>query len=282
MKRGFGRSLFLVAATLIAVVAVACGGGGDKKAGDQSAGANTPAAQAKTTEAKPTGGATTAAKQAPTAEATEAAADGGSNVDLSALRKLKSYRYKVVFAIQGGTGSEEAISFEQEGAWVAPDRSTAKCTGGFGPIKIEEEAITIGDKSWVKSDATGGKFQEGTSDTCSFTPEEMVSTFSASDLAGIKGSKETVNGVKAVRYDLDEKTAKDLLDLARAFGGGEDVGSLPPDLRFTFSIWLAEDGSWPVRALMDMSGSQDGQQFAFKIESNVTDVNDSGIKINPP
>lgn len=273
MRRGIGRSLLFSVATLIAVVAVACGGGGDNKASDQ-------AAPAKTGEAKPTAAATTTAKQSPAAEATSSA--GASNVDATALRNLKSYRYKVVFAIQGGTGSDQAISFEQEGAWVAPDKSTAKCTGGFGPIKLEEEAITIGDKSWVKSDSTGGKFQEGTSQTCTFTPEEMVSSFSASDLAGIKGSKETVNGVKAVRYDLDEKTAKDLLDLARAFGTGEDPGTLPPDLKFTFSIWLAEEGSWPVRALLDMSGTQDGEQFAFKIESNVTDVNDSSIKINPP
>lgn len=277
MRTLFRRGLLLSAATIVGVMAVACGGGG---------GTSTPTAADSQTP-----GATKAAGS-PAAQATTASSNATPvSINLGALQKLRSYRYHVTFDMSGA-GSDQSISFDQTGAFVAPDRSSAKCTGGFGDLlKIEEEDIKIGDQTWVKDDTTPtGSFElksDASSATCTFTPADILSSFSNTDLSSIKGSKETVNGVSAVRYDMDELSAK---QLASALGAGTD-SSLPPDLKFTFSIWLAEDGGYPVRELLDMSGtmaptptqaSATPQQLTIKVETNITNVNDESIQINPP
>ncbi len=280
------RSLLLSAAVIVAVVAVACGG---SSSGNDT---STPSsAEAQTPGVTPSG-------QTPAAKVTQQPSASGTPVSINAdaLQNLRSYRYHVTFDMSGA-GTDQAIGFDQTGAFVAPDRSSAKCTGGFGDLlKIQEEDITIGNQTWVKDDTTNGSFQLKTdqgSATCTFTPQDILSSFSSTDFSGIKGSKETVNGVSAVRYDMDETSAKQMLDVARALGAAQDPSSLPPDLKFTFSVWIADDGGYPVRELLDMSGTMaptptdpqaaaTPQQFTFKVETNITNVNDESIQINPP
>ena len=56
----------------------------------------------------------------------------------------------------------------------------------------------------------------------------------------------------------------------------------PPLQRQSGTPLLAEDGGWPVKTIFKFSGEQDGQEISFQLEANVTDVNDSDIKIEAP
>jgi len=202
----------------------------------------------------------------------------------SALEDLDSYRYKVEMSIEGTgediEGLEGALGMSEEGAFVAPDSYQSKCSFDLGPLSMEEEVISIAGETWVSSD--GASFEEGEPTFCTgeFMPGEIAGGLSPEDIRGLKGEKEEVNGVNAVHYSLDKAEFEELLALALALGG-EDVEGLPEDVDVSIDLWLAEDEGWPVKTIFELSGEQDGQEFSFKLEANVTDVN-SDIQIEAP
>ncbi len=262
------RNLLLSAAAIMAAVAVACGGGSNGS--NQSSPVASPASSAVQ------GDATT-----PQADSTD---QGNSSVapGLDALKQLHSYRYHVTVDL-GGATPDETIAFDQTGAFVAPDRSTAKCNGSFGPLAVAQETIGIGTQIWTKT-GTAANFQpttDATSLSCVFTPEAVFATFKNTDFSPLKGSKEAVNGVQAVRYDLDEALAKQMIDL-KAELDSADLSNLPANRQFTFSIWFAQDGGFPVRELFDVSANDSGTAYHYKREINITNVNDESIQVNPP
>lgn len=221
---------------------------------------------------------------APTA--TEEAEEDGAAVVPSDLESLDSYRYKVELTIEGIGGDgvegfEGPFAIKQEGAFVAPDSHQARCSFDLGPLTMEEEVITIGGTTWVKS-AESPSFTQGEPTFCTgdFTPQEIVGTFPTEDITGLKGDKEKVNDVDSVHYSLDEADVEELLAFARAMGA-EDAEDIPEDLEFNIDVWFAEDGGWPVKMIFEFSGDVDGEEMSFKLEANVTDVN-SDIEIEAP
>jgi hypothetical protein len=279
MKRAW--TYLLLAAALMAgvLLLVACGEEKEEAAEETPAAAETTApAEGETPEAT---------AEETEAETSEATAEEGAEFSPSALEDLDSYRYNVQLTIEGA-GGEEAAGFEgpfgmsQEGAFVAPDSHQAKCSFDMGPLSMEEEVISIGGETWVKSsESPSFEKAEPTFCTGDLTPAEIASSLSSEDIRKLKGEKEEVNGVDAVHYSLDKAGLEELLGLAQALGA-EDTEQLPEDLTFDIDIWLAEDGGWPVKTIFAFSGDQDGQQISFTLEADVTDVNDPDIKIEAP
>lgn len=265
------RYVFVVAALAAGLLLLpACGGEEEKEAEEAPTAAAAATEEGETPEA------------APTKEEEE---EGEVQYSPSGLEELDSYRYRVEFKIQGAAEAAEGeIGFTQEGAFVAPDRSQAKCTGSFGPIQMEEEVITIGETTYVKSSGSAS-FAEGEPTFCTstYSPEELGGTFiTAQDIQGLKGEKEEVNGVDAIHFSIDRAAVEEILGLARAFGAeATELEQLPEDLAFNIDVWVAEDGGWPVKQLFEFSGTEEGREMSFRLEANVTDVN-SDIEIEAP
>jgi hypothetical protein len=169
---------------------------------------------------------------------------------------------------------------KMEGAIIVPDRSSMEMTVGgheFGSF------VQIGSKQWMKVAGLTDWTEEPASDESGmlFSPIDFCESTEAdisSALSGMKGEKETVNGIETVHYHIDKA---DLALLQDFLGSTEDLGDLPEE--FTMDIWLAEDGDWPVRMNFAASGKDDnGQPLSFEISVEFKDFNDSSIKIEPP
>lgn len=250
--------LVLLAAGLLA----ACGGGDDdKEAADQAA----PAAAGETPAATP-------GHERPSDEVTAPA---------EAFANLQSYRIAMRFTLEGGAGDAgETLAMNLEGAFVAPDRSQASVSARLGDLELEEETITIGDRTWVK---TGDTWVEGEAqfDIGDLSPTSLLEDLRPEQLRVLKPTQETVNGVKSLRYSIDRGDIESLGTLSALFGNGEGLDDLPED--FNIDLWLAEDGSWPVRLTMAARGAIDGgDEINLDFSLDITDVNDPGIEIEPP
>lgn len=162
-----------------------------------------------------------------------------------------------------------------EGAFVAPDRSRAILEVGGEEVEVR----TIGDRSWVRF---GDVWQEETAPTevVFLSPqtmcEEMVPELRAL-LANAPWSPQTINGVPARHYHLDEA---DVPGLAGLLGAAEDA-ELPEEFRVDF--WLAERGGWPVRLQMEASGrDEQGPPVNLELFLELRDLNSPDIEIEPP
>jgi hypothetical protein len=52
--------------------------------------------------------------------------------------------------------------------------------------------------------------------------------------------------------------------------------------RANLDLWLSRDNI-PVKLLMDFAGKdENGAAMSFKLELNITDINDSSVQIRPP
>jgi len=179
-----------------------------------------------------------------------------------------------------------------EGAYVAPDRSWDKMTLGGKPFA---EVIQIGDRSWFRmgemdwteSGAELPSQEEGVTSQISVTvssPTELLCEGSPVELMstvpGLRTEKETINGIKAVHYHIDEA---DLRLLAALFGEGEGAEEMPESATGTMDVWLAEDGNWPVRVEGEVSYTdEEGRSITFDVCMEIKDINDPDIEIEPP
>lgn len=277
-------ALLVVAALMATVLLAACGGGEGE---EEEQGPAAPAAATATSTAQPEGQAMATATPA----TTEAAA--AAQLRCEAPSDVKSFRYVVAMKLDipelreaqgaGDTGQGFLGAFpgaftdmEMHGAFVAPDRSEIRMRMGQDELVV----ITIGDRQWTK--LPGGNWIESpaSGEAEPFSPATLCEeSFSDLELSGLKGKEETINGIKTRRYHL-ERT--DLEALARLFGGlEEEVQDLPE--QFVTDLWLAKDGNWPVRIEVKASGKdQQGRDFSIEVRMEIKDLNDSGIKIEPP
>jgi hypothetical protein len=252
--------LVILAASLL----VACGGG-DKE--EETASDKAPQAAA-----------TAAASPAATPEEEAAEVTSGP---AEAFAELESYRMKMSLIMEGTTAEAPGtLALDIEGAFVAPDRSQTHVTAHLDDLKLEEESITVGEQTWVK---TGDNWVEGEPEfkLGDFSPGSLVEELGPEQLRLLKPSNETVNGVDTLRYDIDRADVETLRSLGALLGQDEGLESLPED--FNLSLWLAEDGGWPVRITVSAQGVVDGSdELSIDLSMDVTDVNDPDIEIEPP
>jgi hypothetical protein len=259
-------SLRYLAAALVllgAIILSACGGGGKD---EETAKDEAPAAA--------TAGAT--------AEATApATATGVTTGPAEAFAELKSYRVNMRLVMEGdATATPGAMALDLEGSYVAPDRSQVHVNAHLGELALEEESITVGAQSWVKTGDTWveGKPQFQLGD---LSPGTLLQELQPEQLRLLKPSKETVNGVNSLRYSIDRADVETLRSLGALLGQDASLDNLPD--QFNVDLWLAEDGGWPVRLTMTAHGATNaGGEMNLDFSLDVTNVNDPGVKVEPP
>jgi len=263
------RSLALAtAATLAAVVAVACGGGG----------APTPAS--------PTAVSTTA-------EVTRLA-------PCNALEGFKTYRFTSHLKLEspepsgqstpspqptagGGATATPArghtfvgpflFDYQVDADFVAPNRISAVVSGGAFPLSI----IVIGDMGWAEVD---GRWLERPREVIPYQPLDACrALFSELDLWAVQPQSETVNGTATLHYSLPGVAKGQAL--AKIFGPGSDEDYVIQ--KMSVDVWLTEKGGWPAR--MEIRGSgfyADGRELRMELVVDVKDVNNKKIKVERP
>ena len=187
-----------------------------------------------------------------------------------------------------GLFDESLLAFledmKMEGAYVAPDRSWDRAMLGG---ELFAESIRIGERTWTRlggTDWTAGESGPGWSVTVSPSFSESLCDIGTIDALfaalGVEPQKETINGIKAIHYHMDET---DMLRLAALFGEVESAEEMPESATVAMDIWLAEDGDWPVRMEAEIGYTdEEGQSFSFDLFMEVKDINDPGIEIEPP
>jgi hypothetical protein len=157
-----------------------------------------------------------------------------------------------------------------EYAYVAPDRYS---------VVVSQEGeetcsyVVIGSQVWCKAarsthweeqPASDEYFFFSTQDLCEYVEDLLPSP-------GQQGEKETVNGIQTVHYQIsDETSAMDwLLD-------GVSSG-------YTYDLWLAENGNWPVRVEFEAYCQPTLlERHTLNMDWEISDLNDPSITVEPP
>ncbi len=251
---------------------------------DRAAGPNPPTAVAAVV-ATPT--------RSPAARATSAS--GVRNV--GTLGSLNSYRYTLRIEGAGGPftalvgqvggltgtpspGGSQQVVMEVKGAFVKPDR--AQETISIGGLTVT--STTIGGQQWstLGTIISGPKTKTPSPNELSFVGPlwddsfiNLVSTF------GCSTTLEQVNGVKARKCGFDRATFDQIKDFVNAsLGANADYKSFST---FAIEAWLADPDGYPVRFSVDLAGKDSKDlDFQMKLTFDITDVNSSSIKIDPP
>ncbi len=191
-----------------------------------------------------------------------------------------------------GTKEEELINLSVVGEFESPDRLNCRSTIKIGNLTItRDRLVVIGSQAWFDSG-------EGWNSTTASNPEvvdtlelcagssSMWENFNLSDLQGISGQPETVNGVAATRIDLVE-----LLESPFASGftpNGWEVEDIE-----SFAIWLEQEGRWPFAIVLRLKGDsaqfemgsvelEEGQELVLELRLDLTDFDAPGIRVSPP
>jgi hypothetical protein len=186
---------------------------------------------------------------------------------------LKTYRYDGSYAVN--LPGMSPIAFTFRGWAVAPNRGQMEIEAGG----LTAEAIYIGDDIWMRAES--GAWEKGTNDSLSPAPRpEDFCIYSAAELekADIKGSRDKVNGVAAIRYEV---SSADLAKLAAVRGGAtlSDISALVGTVRM--SMWVTEKEKWPLR-LTIVSERATRDAGSFNAQLNISDFNKNDIKVEAP
>jgi len=198
-----------------------------------------------------------------------------------AFAKLQSYRVIMHFVLEDtATETPGTLSLDLEGSYVAPDRSQIRVSAHQGDLQLEEESIAIGGQTWVK---TGGTWVEGEAEfqLSDFSPASLLGELGPEQLRLLKPSKETINGVDTLRYNVGRADIETLRALGSLLDQDGGLENLPEE--FNVGLWLAEDGGWPVRITMTTRGATNsGEEVNLDFSMDITDVNNPGIQIEAP
>lgn len=211
-----------------------------------------------------------------------------------ALRALAAYRYSVDLKIgsgeQVGSPTERRpaptstitreftgpflFEYEIEGSFVAPDRYEASVTVTGGSFAI---IISIGDQRWYRSD---GVWSSDPRADIPYKPPDICEAIVAGlDLSQVEPLIETANNVKAIYYALSEVPTEE--GMAKIFGDESDMAVLVKNI--DVDLWLAENGSWPVRMQISGTGAYaDGRELQVYILVDIRDANSGDIQVEPP
>jgi hypothetical protein len=273
----------LLAAVLI--LSVACGGDDDDNGGASGA-ANTPTATAAASSGA-TGSATATAQPQGSTGAT------GSSGAITGFENVKSGHFNMTLKMNfdtpdGATGSDADSAamlaallgnIQVQGSYVAPDRVQTKTTL-FGQTL---ETIQIGSETWI-NDGSGwkaGDASDGLGSAIPFDPSSPDSLFDIipqDKLDKADKSQESVNGYDTTKYHFDKDA---LAELAQSSGAENPMGDLSEVDKLDLNVWITKDGV-PVKMAMDVAGESEGSNVSISMNFDVTDLNDSSIKIDKP
>ena len=156
----------------------------------------------------------------------------------------------------GGLSEDTTMEF----AYVAPDRWSVVVTEGGQECC---SYIVVGSQVWYKeAGATDWTEQPPSDEFVSFSPQDFCEVVEELPMSLELKGEETVNGIEAVHYQLSEETS------TYEWLVGEDES-----LDYTYDVWLAENGNWPVKIVYDAD---------CEIRWEISDLNDPSIVVEPP
>jgi hypothetical protein len=219
--------------------------------------------------------ATVAPTQAPTdAQPTDAASNGPvpSLPDLSTifgsvdlLDSLDRYKISVEIAGASGTTKMDVTTIREPVAATKIDMTTAG-----QQISI----IKIAEKAWLDQGGTGYTEVPAAavaSLTDVLAPEKLFASFKNQDafkyLTPV--GTETKNGVQATHYHVDDQTPLP--------PGSE---SIPPGVNG--DIWVSEEGYLVALEMSGINTDVTGQGTIDSMKIEVTNINDTGLTVEPP
>ena len=281
----------LAAVAIILFLVLKGGGGNDKETALGLPTAVVPTASG----SQPTTAPTSRAGGQPTAAPTTRSG-AGTQGSGGKLADLDSYRYSLKIEGTGGPLSDVAATFgalqtgsaastqglvmEVTGAYIKPDKSQQSLKLGNFTVDF----TTIGKQQWttafgIKSGPdTATRSTEDYSFAASIWDDGLLDSFSAFSCSG----SETINGVQTKKCGVDANALSTLID---AFGGltGDPSSGIKSIASGSMQAWLAQQGNYPVRISVDLKGKgSDSKDFSLKMSLDVTDINSSAIKIDPP
>jgi hypothetical protein len=178
--------------------------------------------------------------------------------------------YDTIFGTVGGRGRRPSGGFldlfgslsedtTMEFAYVAPDRWSVVVSEGSRECC---SYIVVGSQAWYKDAESTDWTEEPASDEFeSFSPQEFCEVVEELPMSLELKGEETVNDIETVHYqDSEETTAYEWL-----------MGEASPE--YTYDIWLAEIGNWPVKVIYDAE---------CEIRWEISDLNDPTIVVEPP
>jgi hypothetical protein len=207
-------------------------------------------------------------------------------LEIAKLEELTSYRYDMVIEVAGknadGTESTQTMLMNLAVSTDPPATSmtmTAEGTADMADVGTIE-FTQIGDSSYIVMADMGCMVLPAEGEGA-ISSEELTENFSPDDIMENLDNvtfvgKEKINGIDVLHYTYDETAmkAEDAVGIESAEG----------------HIYVAEDGGYMVRSIMDIVGSSafaaDMGTEAFQsatthIEMNLTDVNED-VVITPP
>jgi hypothetical protein len=112
-------------------------------------------------------------------------------------------------------------------------------------------------------------------------PKDFWGLFPMDEIVGVSSDlgEETVNGVQAHHFQIKDANAETMSKLAEILGAGES-GTQPDS--FSMDLWRADDGGWPVKALINATYPAGADVSQASITWEVSDVNSSAVSIQPP
>ena len=167
---------------------------------------------------------------------------------------LGRFAYEASLTLRAG-GGEDALelSVRTKGTFVGPDRHTFTYRTQLGEGEAEQRLVMIGEEAWYSS---GESAWERTTLDDERVAALLEVAFSAvhpdflggaefdrvrSNVLGLPSTEEFVNSVRAYHYEVGVEGRQYL----EALQVGEEGLRAANDL--AWDLWLARDGSWPVR-----------------------------------
>lgn len=255
----------LIGGLLLAIIAVACGGDDDADLARDGATSVPPGAVAE------------------------------SNV--GGVAALDRFHYVATLTIQEQFGGGR-LTITTEGDFQHPDRHDFVYLTDRDGNQLKRAVVIIGDDAWLRDTGAGEWQAYSASDPAVADILEVAFStararfLSGDELARVRDSVrtlpstvETVNGVEADHYTVGEAGREYFESFLAGDGAPDNV------VDYTWDLWLATDGGWPVRlqasaTITGGAGFLDALDLAapatYELSLDVSRPDDPTIEIVPP
>jgi len=168
------------------------------------------------------------------------------------------------------------ITFDIEGAVQQPDKVDVVIrypAGSGSSLPI----IGIGNTTWTQT--LGVWAREDLPPPEVYPPARIcVGLAPDVDLEGVEGEPDEINGVPVVHFSFEDMPTQFPVAI---WGLGSDFGRLMENL--DVELWLSRDEGYPVRLELGGVGYyENGRSLVLEVATEVSDVNDKSIEIEPP
>ena len=212
---------------------------------------------------------------------------------------LERFHYVASLTMSGAAsgGDTNELFVSTAGDFQSPDRHAFSYTTQLGDGELTERLVIIGEKAWYQRADEG--WRETTPDDAaiaalldtaytSVQPQFLGGPEFArvrANVLNLPSTQEFINAVRADHYQVD---AEGQAFIRSFLGGRQDLYNVD---ELTWDLWLATDGSWPVRLLMSGTVVDDVEILeqlnlqapaTWELRIDVSRPNDTALSVEPP